>query len=118
MTTRATCRTPTTSGTCGRTASTSSSKHRLALNERPGGKPPGLFFCVVQAVALGRASDYSPADKSPWERERPIMTVKSKSKPNPKFDKKLLPSRHVSVGPTSAPHRAFYYAMGMTEREI
>ncbi len=46
------------------------------------------------------------------------MTVKSKSKPNPKFDKKHLPSRHVSVGPTSAPHRAFYYAMGMTEAEI
>ncbi|MCC7049434.1 MAG: dihydroxy-acid dehydratase [Alphaproteobacteria bacterium] len=46
------------------------------------------------------------------------MTVKSKSKPNPKFDKAKLPSRHVSVGPTSAPHRAFYYAMGMTEQEI
>jgi dihydroxy-acid dehydratase len=46
------------------------------------------------------------------------MTVKSKSKPNPKFDKARLPSRHVSVGPVSAPHRAFYYAMGMTEEEI
>ena len=46
------------------------------------------------------------------------MTVKSKSTPNPKFDKAKLPSRHVSVGPTSAPHRAFYYAMGMTEKEI
>ena len=33
-------------------------------------------------------------------------------------DKKKLPSRHVSVGPNSAPHRAFYYAMGMTEKEI
>lgn len=32
--------------------------------------------------------------------------------------KKKLPSRHVSVGPSSAPHRAFYYAMGMTEQEI
>jgi dihydroxy-acid dehydratase len=46
------------------------------------------------------------------------MTVKSKSRPNPKFDKSKLPSRHVSVGPVSAPHRAFYYAMGMTEDEI
>ncbi|MCZ6604437.1 MAG: dihydroxy-acid dehydratase [Alphaproteobacteria bacterium] len=36
----------------------------------------------------------------------------------PKFDKSKLPSRHVSVGTTSAPHRAFYYAMGMTEAEI
>src|ERR1051325_5188766 len=35
-----------------------------------------------------------------------------------KTDKSKLPSRHVSVGPTSAPHRAFYYAMGMTEQEI
>ena len=35
-----------------------------------------------------------------------------------KFDKSKLPSRHVSVGAKSAPHRAFYYAMGMTEEEI
>ena len=35
-----------------------------------------------------------------------------------KFDKSRLPSRHVSVGPGSAPHRAFYYAMGMTDAEI
>ena len=41
------------------------------------------------------------------------MTSKPKS-----FDKSKLPSRHVSVGPASAPHRAFYYAMGMTEQEI
>jgi len=36
----------------------------------------------------------------------------------PKFDKTKLPSRHVSLGPDRAPHRAFYYAMGMTEQEI
>ncbi len=34
------------------------------------------------------------------------------------FDKKNLPSRHTSVGPESAPHRSYYYAMGMTEEEI
>ncbi len=33
-------------------------------------------------------------------------------------DKSKLPSRHVSVGPASAPHRSYYYAMGMTEQEI
>ena len=33
-------------------------------------------------------------------------------------DKKNLPSRHVSVGPTSAPHRSYYYVMGMTEEQI
>ncbi|MDG1801009.1 MAG: dihydroxy-acid dehydratase, partial [Paracoccaceae bacterium] len=35
-----------------------------------------------------------------------------------KFDKSNLPSRHVSVGPSRAPHRSYYYAMGMTEEEI
>jgi dihydroxy-acid dehydratase len=35
-----------------------------------------------------------------------------------KFDKSRLPSRHVSVGVQSAPHRSYYYAMGMTEAEI
>ena len=35
-----------------------------------------------------------------------------------KWDKSKLPSRHVSVGPERAPHRSYYYAMGMTEEEI
>ncbi len=34
------------------------------------------------------------------------------------FDKARLPSRHVSVGPERAPHRSYYYAMGITEDEI
>lgn len=34
------------------------------------------------------------------------------------IDKSRLPSRHVSVGPDRAPHRSYYYAMGMTEAEI
>tara|TARA_R110002110_G_scaffold260260_3_gene475980 strand:- start:1542 stop:3278 length:1737 start_codon:yes stop_codon:yes gene_type:complete len=38
--------------------------------------------------------------------------------PGGEWDKSKLPSRHVSVGNTSAPHRAFYYAMGMTPEEI
>jgi dihydroxy-acid dehydratase len=33
-------------------------------------------------------------------------------------DKTKLPSRHVSVGPEKAPHRSFYYAMGMDETDI
>ena len=32
--------------------------------------------------------------------------------------KQNLPSRHVSQGPSRAPHRSYYYAMGMTEHEI
>ena len=34
------------------------------------------------------------------------------------FDKSRLPSRHVSVGPERAPHRSYYYAMGLTAEEI
>ncbi len=34
------------------------------------------------------------------------------------FDKSKLPSRHVTEGPARAPHRSYYYAMGMTEHEI
>ena len=40
------------------------------------------------------------------------MTAKAK------FDKSKLPSRHVSVGPDRAPHRSYYYAMGLTAEEI
>ncbi len=34
------------------------------------------------------------------------------------FDKSKLPSRYVSVGPERAPHRSYYYAMGLTEEQI
>lgn len=35
-----------------------------------------------------------------------------------KWDKSKLVSRHVTEGPERAPHRSYYYAMGMTEEEI
>ncbi|MEQ9642790.1 MAG: dihydroxy-acid dehydratase [Alphaproteobacteria bacterium] len=34
------------------------------------------------------------------------------------FDKSKLPSRHVTEGYERAPHRSYYYAMGMTEEDI
>lgn len=34
------------------------------------------------------------------------------------FDKSKLPSRHVTEGPERAPHRSYYYAMGLTTRQI
>ncbi|GAA6175746.1 dihydroxy-acid dehydratase [Sulfitobacter pacificus] len=37
---------------------------------------------------------------------------------NQRFDKSKLPSRHVTEGPARAPHRSYYYAMGMTDVEI
>ena len=36
----------------------------------------------------------------------------------PKYNKDKLPSRYVTEGPESAPHRAFYYAMNMTKEQI
>lgn len=35
-----------------------------------------------------------------------------------RFDKSRLPSRHVSLGPERAPHRSYYYAMGIPEEDI
>ena len=32
--------------------------------------------------------------------------------------KSRLPSRHATEGPDRAPHRAFYYAMGLTPEQI
>src|ERR671923_318800 len=34
------------------------------------------------------------------------------------FDKSKLPSRHATVGPDRAPHRSYYYAMGLTAADI
>lgn len=33
-------------------------------------------------------------------------------------DKSKMPSRHVTVGPERAPHRSYYYAMGLQEEQI
>ena len=38
--------------------------------------------------------------------------------PTKQWDKSRLPSRHVTIGPDRAPHRSYYYAMGLTEAEI
>jgi len=54
---------------------------------------PG-YFAIAQAPDQGRNQAMSQTDKS------------------------KLPSRHVSIGPASAPHRSYYHAMGMTEQEI
>jgi dihydroxy-acid dehydratase len=39
-------------------------------------------------------------------------------KPDGSWDKTRLPSRHVTEGPSRAPHRSYYYAMGLGSREI
>src|SRR5271167_1725793 len=35
-----------------------------------------------------------------------------------RWDKSRMPSRHVTAGPSRAPHRSYYYAMGLTEDQI
>jgi dihydroxy-acid dehydratase len=39
-------------------------------------------------------------------------------RPDGTWDKSRLPSRHVTEGPARAPHRSYYYAMGLGSREI
>jgi dihydroxy-acid dehydratase len=47
------------------------------------------------------------------------MKAYNKNRAHPDgWDKSRLVSRHVTEGPKSAPHRSYYYAMGMTEEEI
>jgi len=36
----------------------------------------------------------------------------------PAIDKSRMPSRHVTIGPERAPHRAFLYSMGLTDEQI
>ena len=37
---------------------------------------------------------------------------------NKTWDKSRMPSRHVTIGPARAPHRSYYYAMGLGTKEI
>src|SRR5579862_5398918 len=37
---------------------------------------------------------------------------------HPVIDKSRMPSRHVTIGPERAPHRAFLYSMGLSEEQI
>ena len=37
---------------------------------------------------------------------------------NTRFNKANLPSRHVTEGPARAPHRSYFYAMGLSDAEI
>src|SRR5437870_5120404 len=37
---------------------------------------------------------------------------------HPAIDKSRMPSRHVTIGPERAPHRAFLYSMGLSEEQI
>jgi dihydroxy-acid dehydratase len=52
------------------------------------------------------------------DRFRPTAQKRGDAMDAPRFDKSRLPSRHVTEGPSRAPHRSYYYAMGLSEAEI
>ena len=47
-----------------------------------------------------------------------MAKAKNKAGKTRSIPKKRLPSRHVTQGPSRAPHRSYLYAMGLTEKEI
>ena len=47
-----------------------------------------------------------------------MAKAKNKAGKTRSIQKKRLPSRHVTEGPSRAPHRSYLYAMGLTEKEI
>jgi dihydroxy-acid dehydratase len=53
-----------------------------------------------------------PGETKTAGRTRPVSPL------SVRFDKARLPSRHVTEGPSRAPHRSYYYAMGLTEEQI
>ncbi len=61
----------------------------------------------IQSLETSPHSTVTPGDDCPMPLDE-----------GSRFDKSRLPSRHVTEGPSKAPHRSFYYAMGMTEEEI
>ena len=58
----------------------------------------------------GRRRGTSGARQVGW-RDRVCMDARV-------FDKSKLPSRHVTEGPARAPHRSYYYAMGLSREQI
>ena len=81
----------------------------------------------LQPVAIGRhEACYAvphccrPDTSLRWDATVPLMehpTVPDDLR-HPAIDKSRLPSRHVTVGPERAPHRAFLYSMGLTREQI
>ena len=59
-----------------------------------------------------------PAATAPVWVNMDAKTSDKKSSGKKTFDKSRLPSRHVTEGPERAPHRSYYYAMGLTREQI
>src|SRR5262249_22708284 len=76
---------------------------------RAGPSPASCHHAHNALERCGHAHYPAPATR---EGREPSMTANQGSA------RSKRPTRHVSVGPASAPHRSYYYAMGMTSREI
>ncbi len=64
-------------------------------------------------------SEFFPARKSVAARLRALGRGRCKGYMDVKTNlKSRLPSRHVTEGPERAPHRSYYYAMGLTTEQI
>src|SRR6195952_4167742 len=72
---------------------------------------------AMRQVGHGRRSPPLPPPV-PRRYKRDLDTQKGPTMPTRSWDKSRMPSRHVTVGPSRAPHRSYYYAMGLTEEEI
>src|SRR6202007_2975769 len=68
------------------------------------------------ASARDDGRTFAPSRVERWEAgNRFAMDAKTTAKTN---IKNRLPSRHVTEGPERAPHRSYYYAMGLTTAQI
>lgn len=83
----------------------------LAAIFNQGLRPALLLFIhkIIMMLVPWRAGHYPFAQAI---AKGPTMST------NQRFDKSKLPSRHVTEGPARAPHRSYFYAMGITEEEI
>jgi dihydroxy-acid dehydratase len=74
---------------------------------------------IVIPAKAGIQPSFPPVTEVSWTPAFAGVTGMLRTMPvTARYDKSRLPSRHVSVGPERAPHRSYYYAMGLSEEEI
>tara|TARA_R110002072_G_scaffold81181_13_gene186119 strand:+ start:1241 stop:3079 length:1839 start_codon:yes stop_codon:yes gene_type:complete len=74
---------------------------------------------IVIPAKAGIQPGFAPVTEGSWTPAFAGVTEILRTTPvTARYDKSRLPSRHVSVGPERAPHRSYYYAMGLSEEEI
>lgn len=91
----------------------------------PEARPEGGDPCPDEGGGVEiRAIDQFGGTIAPCRRGGPCLSLtaansgKDSPMQNARFDKTKLPSRHVTEGPERAPHRSYFYAMGISEEEI